>query len=422
MTIVENIALILNYIMLGIIALCIILYFIRIIYVFYGFKKLKKEKDVDIYSSFCVLIPARNESKVIRNILTSLINQKYDMQKVDVYVIVEDEQDPTVEIVKEFGFNYYVRPDLENKMTKGWALDQCVRNIFDQGKVYDSFVIFDADNILQDDFLLSLNKARINHQIKVGFGNRQSTNYFKNVISMCSSIMFQMVNIFGNKGKSRFINKIILSGTGYFIDYDVIKSAGSFIWHGLCEDTELCIYLYAKGIKCGYVDEAIFFDEQPTSYKENLKQHTRWVWGNLFADMKQRPLVMKSFLKDKSDRLAKMDFLVSNVPIGIMIIYSFCNAFIQFCVGIAYSIVNKVFLNKYYFIGLGVVLIFYLIFTIIAFLVVIINRRYLTKAKKRLKVVSCLVFFFYMADFVTGFVFGLSKKNRTWKEIRHSGK
>lgn len=421
MKVLEFIAHIFNYVLIGLVALCVLLYFIRIIYVFYGFAKLKKEKPVNSFSSFCILIPARNESRVIRNILNAVKGQDYDKSKITVYVIVEDINDPTVNIVKEFGYNYYVRPDLENKRTKGWALDQCIHDIFNRGETYDSFVIFDADNIPQNDFLSYLNRARINNNLKMGFGNRQSTNYNYNVISMCSSIMFQMVNIFGNKGKSRFIHKVILSGTGYFIDYDLIKEAGGFIWHGLCEDTELCIYLYAKEVRCGYIDEAIFYDEQPTQYFENLKQHTRWFWGNIFADIKQRPLVLKSYFKSKEDKLAKIDYLVSNVPIAVMVIFAFVNAFFQIAVGISHGIFYNEPLNLFIVCGVSILIGFYLLFTLISALVVFLNRKHYQKASIGLKIGSCLLFFFYMADFLTAFIRGLSKKNRSWNTINHVG-
>ena len=53
------------------------------------------------YAKFALLIPARNESKVIRNILNACSKLSYPRDKFEVYVIVESKDDPTCNIVEE---------------------------------------------------------------------------------------------------------------------------------------------------------------------------------------------------------------------------------------------------------------------------------------------------------------------------------
>ena len=38
-------------------------------------------------------------------------------------------KDETVKIVKEYGGNIYVRKNIENRRRKGYALDECLKNI-----------------------------------------------------------------------------------------------------------------------------------------------------------------------------------------------------------------------------------------------------------------------------------------------------
>ena len=54
-------------------------YYIKFIYVY--FKKIKTPQKANIFYKYIVLIPARNESKVIRNILKSLINEDIPTDK-----------------------------------------------------------------------------------------------------------------------------------------------------------------------------------------------------------------------------------------------------------------------------------------------------------------------------------------------------
>ena len=82
-----------------------------------------------------ILVPARNESKVIESLLISIENQSSSILK-DVYVIVEDEQDKTVEITKKYHMNYFVRQNLKLK-TKGYALQEMIEYLHHQNKIYD---------------------------------------------------------------------------------------------------------------------------------------------------------------------------------------------------------------------------------------------------------------------------------------------
>ena len=65
-------------------------------------KKPKILPKANKYTKLAILIPARNESNVIRNILNACKKLDYPREYFDVYVIIEDEKDPTNEIVKEF--------------------------------------------------------------------------------------------------------------------------------------------------------------------------------------------------------------------------------------------------------------------------------------------------------------------------------
>ena len=76
----------------------------------------KKNNNVttkkDNNGNYAFLIPARNESKVIEGLLKSIKNQTRKIPSKNVYVIVEDKKDPTVEIVNKYQMNIVFRHDL----------------------------------------------------------------------------------------------------------------------------------------------------------------------------------------------------------------------------------------------------------------------------------------------------------------------
>ena len=272
------------YILYSYIALIILIFIIFLIHSYYlkfivtSFKKDPEYKDDSIKSKFIVLIPARNESKVIANLLNSLHAQTYDKDKFDVYIITESEDDPSNKIALDKGYKYIVRKDIEGKRTKGFALQEALIYIKENAINYDSLIILDADNIVDRNFILELNRLK-NGGYQIGVCLRKSTNANKNVISSTSAILFTYQSVFVNKIRALLYKKIAISGTGYFVDRELIDKNGGWIWTGITEDVELTRYAYNHGVKMGYNPKAIIYDEQPTDIKTMHNQHLRWVWG-----------------------------------------------------------------------------------------------------------------------------------------------
>ena len=90
-------------------------------------KKLVSRK----YKNFCILIPARDESRVINNIINSIKSQSVKVDLSSVYVIVENINDTTVDICKKNNINYFVRKKL-NLKSKGYALMEVVEYLYNK--------------------------------------------------------------------------------------------------------------------------------------------------------------------------------------------------------------------------------------------------------------------------------------------------
>ena len=85
-------------------------------------------KKVKTTKKNAILIPARDESKVIESLLISIENQTQKINPEDIYVIVESSKDRTVKIVKKHKMNIIYRKDL-TKQRKGYALDDVIKEI-----------------------------------------------------------------------------------------------------------------------------------------------------------------------------------------------------------------------------------------------------------------------------------------------------
>ncbi len=396
--------------------------FYYILYFIEAYRKPTKFEKGKIKYKFAVLIPARNEDNVITNILNSLKNQTYDKDLFDVYVIIESKDDPTFNIVKKFKYNIIIRENLVNRRTKGYALQEAIDYITKNNKTYDSVIIFDADNIVSPDYISLMNDVK-NQGYQVGVGYRNFTNSRKNWISACSATLFSFMNQFTSKGRSRYFNKATLTGTGYYIDMQVIKDAGGWIWTGFTEDVALTTYCYYHNVSMHYYPYAIYYDEQPTKYKILHTQHIRWVFG-YFEDRSKYKIGGVIYNKDHMviRRIGIMEYSLSIFPFITFIItegVACVVMLILFIVAICINEPNAMWIGFHCLFNFSLL---YLSFVLTASIAILIDHKNLKFGfwKTLLVLVS---YFFFFFDFLSAFCDGLvHKKKRTqWSKIVHNG-
>ena len=122
------------------------------------FKKAQTHKT-DKLHNFAVLIAARNEQAVIENLIQSIKVQDYPKELVTVFVVADNCTDSTAEIARRAGAVVYERSN-KNEVGKGYALDFLTSKIKeDYGDSFDGFFVFDADNVLDKNYITERNKT-----------------------------------------------------------------------------------------------------------------------------------------------------------------------------------------------------------------------------------------------------------------------
>ena len=93
---------------------------------------------------FAVLICARNEERVIGDLIGSLQRQNYPARLYDVFVVADNCTDRTADAARAMGATVFERHDPQHQ-TKGhaltWVFDRCLPEWRDR---YDACIIFDA--------------------------------------------------------------------------------------------------------------------------------------------------------------------------------------------------------------------------------------------------------------------------------------
>ncbi|MBQ2657731.1 MAG: glycosyltransferase family 2 protein [Erysipelotrichaceae bacterium] len=238
----------------------------------------EKEKDYELkYHDFAVLICARNEETVIGNLLESIDRQTYPEKHYRTFVMADNCIDSTAEIAKGCGAVVYTRND-DEYVGKGYALESLLRNIEkDYGDVFDAFLVFDADNILKDDYLEQMNISYCQgNKIIAGYIN--SKNYGSNWISAGYSLYLLRKNRFLNNARHLLGLSSAINGTGFLFDKETAKE---WPYHTLTEDIEFTVDQVCRHHTIAYCDKAIVYDEQPTSFVQSVYQRLRWSKGYL---------------------------------------------------------------------------------------------------------------------------------------------
>ena len=234
-----------------------------------------KEKPMltDKKHRFIIALPANNEEGVIGNLIKSLQMQDYDKSLYDIYVIADNCTDGTANVARENGVIVYERFD-EDKKTKGYALNWFLDKMKDKKDDYDALLVFDADNVVDKNFLNVMNKKLCQGEVLVQ-GYRDIKNPTDTWVSGGYAIFYWTMNRLYHLARYNMGLSPLINGTAFMVKWDILIDEG---WNTktLTEDIEFALINISKGVKLGWAKDAIVYDEQPLTFKQSWKQRERW--------------------------------------------------------------------------------------------------------------------------------------------------
>lgn len=227
---------------------------------------------------FMAIIPAHNEEMVVANLIESLKNQTYDKNLYDIYVIADNCTDKTAEVARKAGAIVYERFDNAHK-TKGYALQWFLKQKIAENADYDAFFVFDADNIVDKNFIKNMNKKLCQGE-EVVQGYRDIKNPTDNWITAGYALFYWTMHRMYHLARYNIGLSPLLNGTGFMVRFDVVKPQG---WDTktLTEDIEFSLKRIIKGKKLGWATDAICYDEQPVGFVQSWSQRSRWTVGHI---------------------------------------------------------------------------------------------------------------------------------------------
>lgn len=223
---------------------------------------------------FAVVIAARNEEAVIGNLIYSLRRQEYPEELRDIYVVPNNCTDFTEAAAKAAGAE--ILHCLGPVSSKGDALHQAFAQLRDRG--YDAFLVFDADNVIEPDYLARMNDAFADGAM-VCKSRTRAGNPSASGVAGCYGLYNVIFDLIWNRPRAACGLSAKLVGTGFAFRREVLEALGGWNTGTIAEDAEFAAQCARAGFRVSWVPDAVNYDEEPVSFRISLRQRYRWCSG-----------------------------------------------------------------------------------------------------------------------------------------------
>ena len=260
----------------------------------YALRARREHREVAVleldWPTVSVLVPARNEERVIRSTIEGLARQDYPRDRLEIIIVDDASTDRTRDIVRACqrdvpNVRLLETPRGEGGRGKSRALNRGVRAARGQ-----MIAIYDADGIA-DPSAIRLLVAQLVRDPGLGaaLGLIRTNNRTRTVLTRLialETVAFQWIT---QAGKWALGHLATLPGTNYVIRRKILEELGGWDEEALAEDAELSIRVYELGYAIKFVPYAIAHEQKPETIGVWLRQRRRWVRGHNYVLGKYLP-------------------------------------------------------------------------------------------------------------------------------------
>ena len=353
---------------------------------------------------FAIIVPSRNEEKVIGGLIKSLQKQRYPDKLYEVYVVPNNCTDDTAGAAKKAGANV-IECTVPVKV-KADVL-QFVFKKFKSRDDIDAYVIFDADNLVHPNFLARMNDA-LCEGVQVAQCFRDAKNMGDNWLTGSYTLFYFIQNFFFNRARMNFSGSAAINGTGFMIKKEVV--ANGFHTKTLTEDSEFTGQCALRGIQVAFVEEAITYDEHPQNFWASWKQRKRWTSGCISCLQIYGKDLLKTFFK--TGNIACFDMVMMYLCPIVMVLGFFLSIVL-----IVFHITGVELFDFFsYLYAMGI------LFFVLSYLATVAMNIFVVKYNKKSirNVFSGIILFaLFLATWIPINIICIFKKTEKWEEIKH---
>jgi len=255
-------------------------------------KRPEKRRSRAPLPSFSIVVPVKNEERVVGRLLEALDRLDYPKDKKEVIIVEDGSSDTTLEVCRRYSEQHrdFAMKIISKSDSKGKpaALNYGIKQA-----TGDIIAIFDADNVPASNVLLNVCKYFEDPNIAAVQGRTTPINAGENMLTRFAAyedLVWYEVYMRGKDALNLFVH---LRGSCQFIKRAVLSELSGFDAHMLCEDMELSARLAEKGYCIRYAPDAVSLQESPAHLSQLVKQRTRWFRGTMEVAFKYGRLLAK---------------------------------------------------------------------------------------------------------------------------------
>lgn len=241
---------------------------------------------METYPFVSVMVPAHNESVVLKRTVEALLRFDYPKDRYEVIVINDNSSDNTAQVLAELQKKYADRflIVVNTDPTVGGKGKSNALNIGYSVARGDVFAIYDADNtpeppalrLLVENLMADDSLAAVIGKFRTRNRNASLLTRFVNIETLAHQCMNQA-------GRWFYFGLCTIPGTNFVIHRHIIEKIGGWDPNALSEDTEISFRIYRMGYRIKLLPQAVTWEQEPFRLDIWFKQRTRWAMGNIYV-------------------------------------------------------------------------------------------------------------------------------------------
>ena len=226
---------------------------------------------------FSILVAAKDEENVLGRLLARLVELDYPRDRYEVLVVEDGSKDSTARIGREYEMKFpklikfFHRPISTGKPAAlNYGLSHAAGEIV---------AVVDADNVPQRDFLAKVSSYFEDSSITAVQGMTRPINRDDNFVTKLNAYeeaaWFRPYLL----GKEKFSLFVPLTGSCGFVRRESLERLGGWEEASVTEDVELAARIVKHKGRIRYAVDVVSFQEYPASFRQFIRQRTRWYRG-----------------------------------------------------------------------------------------------------------------------------------------------
>ena len=228
-----------------------------------------------------VLVPVKNEEKVVGRLLDALVRLDYPRENLEVVVVEDESKDRTLEICRIYSAKYpWIKVfHRDASLGKGDAL-----NFAFHQSTGEIIATFDADDVPEEQAVKKALRYFNSSETGAVHGFHRTLNLRESIVSRLAAYENFLYRL-SNDGKYALRLFVTFSGSNTFFRRTALEKVGLWDPKSLVEDAELSVR-FARAHIATRLAPVECWQEMPARVGSLFKQRIRWSGGNMLTGLK----------------------------------------------------------------------------------------------------------------------------------------